>query len=45
MKTLRKLLQKLFYHTTIDVVDPKTGMSQKATYNILLGFILFIKYK
>lgn len=45
MQKIRKFIQFLYYHTTIDVVDAKTGKAQKATYNILFGLILFVKYK
>ncbi|MEN5306960.1 hypothetical protein ABE425_05550 [Chryseobacterium cucumeris] len=45
MQKIRKFIQFLYYHTTIDVVDAKTGKAQKATYNILFGLIWFIKYK
>lgn len=46
MKKIRKFFQQyLFYHTTIDVVDSSTGKKEKATYNVLFGFILKIKYR
>ena len=46
MKKIRKFIQQnLFYHTTIDVVDAKTGEFQKATYRILFGLIISVKYK
>lgn len=42
---MKKLLQTIFSHKTIDVVDATTGESQKATYVMLFGLSLRIFYK
>nr|WP_315032505.1 hypothetical protein [uncultured Chryseobacterium sp.] len=42
---MKKLLQTLFCHKEIDVIDAKTGRKEIATYNIILGIFFKIKYK
>lgn len=42
---MKKLLQTIFSHKTIDVVDATTGENQKATYVMLFGLALKPTYK
>lgn len=42
---MKKFLQNIFSHKTIDVVDATTGEQQKATYVMLFGLPLNINYK
>ncbi|WP_395974195.1 hypothetical protein [Chryseobacterium cucumeris] len=42
---MKKFLQTIFCHKTIDVIDAPTGQKQKATYIMLFGFQLNIIYK
>lgn len=42
---MKKLLQNIFYHRTIDVIDASTGQKEKATYFILFGLSVNITYK
>lgn len=42
---MKKLLQNVFCHRTIEVVDAPTGRKEKATYIMLFGLSLSISYK
>lgn len=42
---MKKILQKIFCHRTIEVVDAPTGEKQKATYLMLFGLPINITYK
>lgn len=42
---MKKILQQLFSHKTIQVVDAKTGKPEIATYSHFLGFPLKPTYK
>lgn len=42
---MRKLLQNVFCHKTIDVTDATNGKKEKATYCMLFGLTLNIIYK
>lgn len=41
---MRKLLQQIFSHKSIPVVDADTGKNEIATYKHFLGFPLKITY-
>lgn len=42
---MKKFLQTIFSHKTIDVVDATTGEPQKATYVMLFGLSASVTYK
>ncbi len=42
---MRKILQTLFCHKKIDVIDAKTGRKETATYKIILGIFFKITYQ
>ncbi|GGG47304.1 hypothetical protein [Epilithonimonas arachidiradicis] len=42
---MKKLFQTVFSHKTIDVVDATTGKKEKATYLMLFGASIDVKYK
>ncbi|WP_277619856.1 hypothetical protein [Chryseobacterium angstadtii] len=42
---MKKILQNLFCHRKIDVVDAKTGNKETASYRIILGIFFIIRYK
>jgi len=42
---MKKIIHSIFCHKTLPVIDAETGVSQKATYNLLFGFTIYIKYQ
>lgn len=42
---MKKILQTVFCHKTIDVIDANSGKNQKATYFMVFGITLNITYK
>ncbi|MCU7615630.1 hypothetical protein NZ698_00350 [Chryseobacterium sp. PBS4-4] len=42
---MKKFIQLIFRIKTIPVTDAKTGEKQKASYNLLFGFPISIKYQ
>ncbi len=41
---MKKLIQKIFCYKTIDVTDVNSGKIEKATYYMLFGLTINIKY-
>ncbi len=42
---MKKFLQAIFCHRTIDVRDAETGRKEKATYRMILGLNFKTTYK
>ncbi|MDR6919391.1 MULTISPECIES: hypothetical protein [Chryseobacterium] len=42
---MKKILQTLFCHKKIEVIDAKTGRKEIATYKIILGIFFKISYQ
>ncbi|WP_262485508.1 hypothetical protein [Chryseobacterium vrystaatense] len=42
---MKKIIQMLFCHKEIDVIDAKTGKKEKAVYKIILGVFFRIRYR
>ena len=42
---MKKLLQNIISHRTIEVTDATTSQKQKATYFMLLGLAVNVTYK
>ncbi|SHF86770.1 hypothetical protein SAMN05443633_107171 [Chryseobacterium arachidis] len=42
---MKKILQILFCHKEIKVIDPKTGKKEIANYQIILGVFFRISYR
>lgn len=45
MKKLRKLLQNIYCHRSLPVIDPSTGKKEIAIYNMWFGLPTKIAYK
>lgn len=41
---MKKIIHLIFCYKTIEVTDARTGEKQNATYNLLLGYPIHIKY-
>ncbi len=42
---MKKFLQAIFCHSTIEVTDATSGKKEKATYYLFFGFPAVITYK
>ncbi len=42
---MKKMLQMIFCHKKIEVIDAETGRKEIATYKIILGIFFKISYK
>jgi len=42
---MKKLIQSIFCYKTISVTDAYNGAKEKATYSLLFGLTILIRYK